>query len=182
MIHIFVSDKEILKELRRESPPSESVRARVRQEKPKVCLKCKGEVLHENGWCCRSLVKSWSDWECIWYWRVECQSCGKSHCLMPDSVIPDLQYGIDVVSDVVVVRYNGKCAKEFEPHRRTQKRWLDRIRSWWPIALSSGVVRGALSEWAGCVSSVLDAIRRCAVSHIGLFFPSLSERSTSGRK
>jgi hypothetical protein len=47
-------------------------------------------------------------------------------------------------------------------------RWLDRIQSWWPVVLSSGAVRGALSEWTGSVSRVLDAIRRCAASHIGL--------------
>jgi hypothetical protein len=178
MVYIISFGKDEMVTRQCETPPSEEIRARVRALKPSECSECEGRVLHGNGWRTRTILASWNDWDTVvWYWRVECQRCGTSHCLMPEIVIPDLQYGIEVVSEVVVGRYNGKSAKEFEPDRRTQKRWLDRIRSWWPVALSSGAVRGTLSEWTGSVSLFLDAVGRCAASHIGLFFPSLSERN-----
>lgn len=181
MVHLFPCDKELLESLQGESLPSEAVREKVRALKPSECSVCKGRVLHGNGWRYRTILKNWTDWDTVvWYWRIECQGCGKSHCVMPDIVIPDLNYGIDVVSEVVVGWHNGKSVKEFDPDRRTQKRWLDRIRSWWLVALSSGAVRGALSEWTGSVSRVLDAIRRSAARHVGLFFPSRSECSKSG--
>lgn len=181
MIHTFQSDKKILKALRSAAPPSEEVREKIRAMKPSECCVCEGRVLHGNGWRSRSVLKSWSDWGTIvWYWRIECQCCGKSHCLMPEIVIPDLLYDAEVVAEVVLGRLSGQPAKEFAPHRRTQKRWLDRIREWWPVALSSNAIRGALSDWCSSASKLLEAILRCAAGHVGLFFPSHRERTKSG--
>jgi hypothetical protein len=180
MIHVFTADKYLLEALRGDTLPDKEIRKQIRMFKPVKCIHCDSHVLHGNGWRCRASVTTWDDWTLLWYWRLECQGCGKSHCLMPEIVVSDLMYTDTVVAEVVSGRIDGRSASEFAPDRRTQKRWLDRIRSWWPVALSSGAVRGELSEWTSSVSGVLDAIRRCAASHIGLFFPSLSERSTSG--
>lgn len=181
MLITFRSDKEIVKAMRGASPPSEEVRAKIRKEKPQTCDDaCKNPVLHGNGWRCRSVLKSWNNWNVIWYWRLECQSCGRSYCLMPEQVIPDLLYGAEVVANVIAGRLAGVLAKAFAPHPRTQKRWLDRIRDAWPVALSIGAIQGALSEGCGTASRCRDAIFRCASCHVGLFFPSHAERTQSG--
>jgi hypothetical protein len=177
MIHIFAADKYLLEALRGDTPPDKKIRKQIRMFRPVKCIHCDSQVLHGNGWRCRASVTTWDDWTLVWYWRLECQGCGKSHCLMPAIAVSDLMYTDTVIAEVVIGRLNGRSAREFAPDRRTQMRWLDRIRSWWPVALSSGAVRGALSEWTNNVSRVLNAICRCAASHIGLFFPSLSERN-----
>jgi hypothetical protein len=98
MVYIISFGKDEMVTRQCETPPSEEIRARVRALKPSECSECEGRVLHGNGWRTRTILASWNDWDTVvWYWRVECQSCGKSHCLMPEIVIQDLQYGIDVV-------------------------------------------------------------------------------------
>jgi len=168
--------KPILKLFQEEEPPCERARSIIRTYKPGSCPLCAG-ILHGNGWRCRSVLESWKDWGVLWYWRIECQECGAVHCLMPDIVIPDLLYAVEVVAEVVVGRLCGKKAKAFAPHRRTQKRWMDRLFSWWPVAQSIGAIKGALTEWTCSVSRFQEAIRRCAFHHVGLFFPSHSERA-----
>lgn len=180
MVHTFACDKTLLKALQGEAPPSEAVRAIIRKIKPKICILCEGEVLHGNGWRSRSVLKTWHEWQALWYWRVECQCCGKTLCLMPEIVIPDLLYDAEVVAEVVLGRLTGKQAKDFAPHRRTQKRWLDRIRDAWSVAQSCGAIHGRLIEWCSSVSRLLEAIKCCAESHVGLFFPSRSDRAKTG--
>ncbi len=181
IVEISSSDKTLFESLHGEGPPGEDVRAKFRRLKPKSCILCDGDVLHGNGWRNRTVLKSWSDWETVvWYWRVECQSCGAVHCLMPEIVIPDLLYAAEVVAEVVVGLVAGKPTTEFAPHRRTQKRWLDRFFEWWSVAQSSGAIRGAITEWCVSVSGLLEAIKRCAESHVGLFFPSRYERAKTG--
>ncbi len=180
IVEISSSDKRLFESLRGEDPPGEDVRAKFRILKPKSCILCDGDVLHGNGWRSRSVLKTWHEWQALWYWRVECQCCGKTLCLMPEIVIPDLLYDAEVVAEVVLGRLTGKQAKDFAPHRRTQKRWMDRFRAWWFVAQSSGAIRGAFSEWCSNVSRLLEAIRCCAASHVGLFFPSRCERAKTG--
>ena len=173
-------DNSFFKKFRQELRPSESVRAVVRRFKPIPCCNCGSETLHGNGWRCRSVLKSWKQWNPLWYWRVECQNCGASHRIIPEIVIPDLLYEAETVAKVLVGRLSGKKAQEFEPDQRTQKRWLDRIRSNWPVAQSVGAIEGTLKEWSCSVSSLMKAIHRCASYHVGLFFPSRAERLKTG--
>lgn len=181
MVHLFPCDKELLASLQGEAPPSEEVRETVRAMKPLECGVCEGRVLHGNGWRNRVVLEDWNDWRtAVWYWRFECRGCGKSHCLMPEIIVPDLLYSAETVTEVVVERLNGRSEKSLEPHRRTQKRWLERMEEWFSVARAGGVICGALSEWAGSVSRLKEAILRCAASHVGLFFPSRFERKSSG--
>ncbi len=181
IVEISSSDKTLFESLQGEAPPGEDLRVEFRKNKPPSCIICDGDVLHGNGWRNRTVLESWSDWSnVLWYWRVECQSCGAVHCLIPEIVIPDLLYKSEVVAEVVVGRVSGKPAKDFTPHRRTQKRWLDRIRDAWSVAQSCGAIHGTLTECCSSASRLLKAILRCAASHVGLFFPSRCERVKTG--
>ncbi|MGP8322274.1 MAG: DUF6431 domain-containing protein [Methanosarcinaceae archaeon] len=156
------------------------MRSIIRKHKPESFPCCNGRVFHGHGWRCRSTLKSWAEWLPLWYWRVQCQTCGAVHCLVPDIVTSDLVYKVEVVSEVIVGRLAGREAKEFEPHRRTQQRWLDRIQNWWPVAQSCGAIEGSLKEWSTSIPRLLEAIHICASHHVGLFFPSRSERAKRG--
>lgn len=99
---------------------------------------------------------------------------------MPAIVFPDLLYDSDVVIEVIVGRLAGLPASDFPPDRRTQKRWLDRIKEAWPIAQCIEAIRGTLDDWCNTASKLQEAIFRCATHHVGLFFPSQAERNKSG--
>jgi len=163
-----------------ESGPDESARAKFRVLKPEECPKCRGRSLQGHGWRCRSVLKSWAEWGVVWFWRVSCRICRSVHCLMADIVIPDLLYGSKVVGEVIAGRLTGEPAKTYEPHRRTQKRWMDRLSHWWPSAQSAGAIEGELKEWTSSASKLMEGIWKCAAHHIGLLFPSRSERLRSG--
>ena len=160
---------------------SEEMREIIRGYKPESFPCCDGRVFHGHGWRCRSVViKSWREWIPLWYWRVRCQSCGAVHCLVPGIINSDLLYKTEVVSEVIIGRLAGKQAKEFEPHQRTQKRWMDRIQNWWPVTQNCGEIVGSLKDWSTSVPRLLKAMHICASHHVGLFFPSHAERAQSG--
>ncbi len=179
MVYFIRVDKETLEKLCSDEPPSKEVHANFRKNKPECCFNCSSANLHGNGWRCRSHMKDWRNWTSLWYWRFVCLDCGKSHCLMPLIVMTDLIYDLETIVKVIVGRYKGEKAKNYKPHHRTQKRWLDRLKASWSVALSNGCIQGALSEWVGSVSKLMEAIVKCALRQVGLFFPSRKERQKS---
>lgn len=176
IVRLFEEFKAILKYLQAEANPSESVRAEFRKLKPDSCPICEGRTLQGNGWRSRSVLTSWANWGVVWYWRIRCVTCHAVIMVVPDIVIPDLLYKSDVVVEVVWGWLNGVPAKEYEPHPRTQKRWLNRIKHGWSTVQSAGAIQGELSQWVTSTSVLIDAIRQCMAQHVGLFFPSRAER------
>lgn len=174
MIYIQVGCqlKRFLPALTRVQSPDESVRRELRRDKPARCPCC--DVLGRlegHGWRSRSWLHSWLDWGTLWYWRVRCDHCSAVIPVVFDVAYPKLYYAASVVLKVIVGRMQGRRAHEFEPHPKTQKRWLDRFCFWWPVAQAAGAVQGSLERWARRAPSLREAVRRAASAGIWLVAP-----------
>lgn len=172
LIQIGVQFKRFLPFLTSRVGPSEKVRRQLRRLKPQACPCCAARgKLEGHGWRSRSILESWSQWGTLWYWRVRCVHCGSVIQLVFDVSYPKLFYAAAVILAVVMGRIKGKPKSDFNPHHKTQKRWMKRFRFWWQIAQASGAVDGSLESWARGKGSLREAVRRCAANGISLVAP-----------
>ncbi len=168
-IHLGPRLKRYLFALTTSDSPPEWIRHKLRRLKPRACPRCRAKGRFQgHGWRERSVLRSWDRWDRLWFWRVRCGQCGAVLPLVFDIVLPRLQYAASVVLAVIVGRLGGQRASAFAPHRRTQKRWLERFRHWWPVAQAAGAIVGSLESWARRVAHLREAVRRCASGGVWL--------------
>ena len=91
-------------------------------DEPIICSFCGCEKIIKKGWRKRGSIDHLENSKILMVRRVRCKSCGKTHHVLPDTIVPYKHYNVDAVEKII----RGKADETF-----CNESEINRIKSWW---------------------------------------------------
>ena len=161
------------------SGPTKDERTELRKLKPTPeTVSCCGNChLIGNGWRKKFIIHSWwsTSFQVLWYWRLRCKGCGKTHNLFFDLCVPGFYYAYNIIFAVVAAGLTKSEFLEKHPSLRTQKRWLSRFRDGWAQAQAQArrksLLKVPLEEWLPTAEKISTLFQWCWHQGVNIFSP-----------
>jgi len=120
----------------------------------------------------------------VWIRRGRCQTCGRSHALLPSFCLPFFRYGIEVIGPAVEDRVRGasmySIAKAADLWQSTVRFWCRRHRERAELAVA--VVAMLAASVVGFASTVVDAAEAVVLSAVESTVAVVMDREEEKRK
>jgi hypothetical protein len=91
-------------------------------DEPLLCSLCGCAKIIKKGWRRRGSIDHHEKSKTLMVRRVKCKDCGKTHHVLPDTIVPYKHYNAEAIEKIIRGRAGETFCNESE---------INRIKSWW---------------------------------------------------